>query len=178
MTTPTTPSYSDDEFSGEIYPDLLPEDPPDVGYVGFQNSVHAMALGINVEWFPRGPDATIPMTDEEEQRVAWKLLCSLKDMSIAWESAEDADRKCLTPGEAMYYGEATLQHCVWQLLVSQRLSSHFVRILIKSCSLDASASTFMDIQPPSTTKTPLTLFAKPGIGPSSIVLIGSVLYLG
>lgn len=84
----------------------------------FQNMADAKAVMNDVQWRAPVFDSTIPQTDKDHQDVVKKLLLAFKDMSTAKDTAENAYRKRLTPGEASYYQDWAIEACAWDVVVS------------------------------------------------------------
>ncbi|EUC31673.1 hypothetical protein COCCADRAFT_38248 [Bipolaris zeicola 26-R-13] len=82
----------------------------------FQNMADAEAVMNNVQWLAPVFDSTIPQTDKDHQNVVRKLVSAFKDMSMAKDTAENAYRKRLTPGEASYYQDWAIEACAWDVI--------------------------------------------------------------
>ncbi|KAJ6199461.1 hypothetical protein J3E72DRAFT_372474 [Bipolaris maydis] len=82
----------------------------------FQKMADAEAAMNDVQWRAPVFDSTIPQTDKDHQHVVKKLLWAFKDMSMAKDTAENAYRKRLTPGEASYYQDWAIEACAWDVV--------------------------------------------------------------
>lgn len=96
-----------------------------VGGLFFQNMAGAKASMDFAQWRSPSYDNTIPQTDKEHQDIVQKLVLAFKDMSAAKDTPDNAYRKRLTPGEAMYYQDWAIEACAWDILVSEKSAMLF-----------------------------------------------------
>jgi hypothetical protein len=94
----------------------LVKDFPEVDGLCFQNMAEAKAQMDLAQWHAPEIDPSFPQTDAEHREYVRMLVDAFKDMRTAKDTATNAYRKRLTPGEAVYYKNWAIEACAWDIV--------------------------------------------------------------